>query len=240
MQHTFFWLNVNSEMISLSELIPELTSLKTLVISYNRATDGKQDGLLRVLQQVRDSNITKLEIGNTGLGELLDSPHDYRSEIRHLIDPLSGNLEHMCIGHYNFEDINDDKLMDLIAPPCSLKTLRVFVETLSPHTLHLRDNTCLVELYLVSVDFSSDVADLVEIVNHNTTLRHLRLFRFRIVEGNMHALRPLVSAISYNTTLKKIELCPRGIGGDNVAVSNYMIAHHKELTQDSRISWMFY
>jgi hypothetical protein len=230
----------NTDMISLSELLPDLPSLKTLVISYNRVTDGKQDGLLKVLNQVYHTNITSLEVGNTGLGELLNSPHEYRSAIRRLIEPPSGKLEHMCVGHYDFKDDNDDKLMDLVSPPSSLKTLRVFVENLSPHSIYLRNDTCLVELYLVSLDFSPDIPDIVDVVSHNTTLQRLRLFRFRIVEHNMDALRPLVSAIHRNCTLKKVELCPRGIGGDNEAVSKYMTLRHKDLTRDSRITWMFY
>jgi len=154
----------NADMIHLSQLIPHLTCLKTLNINNNRVTDGQQDGLLKVLHQLYHSNVTALNIANTGLGELLTSPHDYSSAIKRLINPSSGTLEKMGVGHLgHFKDINDDELADLLSAPSSLKILSLYIDSLSPHALHLKNNTWLVTLQLACFDLSPQVPDLVDI-----------------------------------------------------------------------------
>ena len=230
----------NTDMVHLSELIPHLPHLQALNINSNRVTDGEQDGLLKVLHQLCHSKVTGLDIVNTGLGELLDSSHDYSSVIKQLIHPSSGTLQDLVVGHVgDFEDINDDKLAALVSAPSSLIQLDVFFLSLSPYVQHLKNNTCLTTLFLLCADLSAVVSDVVNnIVTHNKTLQKLRLAKFIYSESAIDTVRTLVRAIRRNTTLQSIELFIAGIGERNEAVSAYMKTHHKDLSLDSRIIWI--
>ena len=227
----------NTDMLrDLSELIPHLPHLQTLDISLNHVTDGEQDGLLKILHQLCDSKVTGLGIVNTGLGKLLDSPHDYSSTIKRLIHPSSGTLHLLGVGHIgDFEDNNDDKLAALVLAPSSLKQLILGVVSLSPYAVHLKNNTCLTALNLVCADLSAVVSDVVDIVTNNKTLQELWMSKFS--NSDIDAVRPLVRAICENTTLQHIELYFADIGESDEAVFAYMKTHHKDLTYDSRIAW---
>ena len=228
----------NTDMLHLSQLIPHVPHLQKLEIHNNRATDGEKDGLLKVLHQLCHSKVTGLNIVNTGLGELLDSPHDYSSAIKQLIHPSSGTLQILAVGHVgDFEDVNDDKLAALVSAPSSLKGLYLFIVSLSPYVLHLKNNTCLPTLFLYCADLSAVMSDVVDIVTHNKTLQELLLWKFINGESAIDAVRPLVRAIRGNTTLQHIELYIAGIGESNEAVSAYMKTHHKDLTLDPRITF---
>ena len=220
----------NADMVLLSELIPQLTCLRGLSIPKNHATDGQQEGLLKVLHQLYHSNVTQLDISNTGLGELLNSPHDYSSAIKRLIDR---KLEWLGVGDSSV----DNALVDLLSAPSSLKTLVLFTSCLSLHVEHLKKNTQLRVLYLHHLDMIPLVSYLVDIVSHNKTLRHVVLLRFLLTEQNIDAVRPLINAIHGNRTLERIELNIKGLGDSDKAVSDYMTTHHRDLTLDSRITW---
>ena len=225
----------NVDMVLLSELIPQLTCLQGLSIQGNHVTDGEQEGLLKVLHQLHHSNVTRLDISNTGLGELLNSPHDYSSAIKRLIDPSSGKLEY-CVGE-NHDSSVDNALVDLLSTPSSLKDLRLYTSCLSLHVEHLKNNTQWFKLQLCSLDMSSQVPYLVDIVSHNKTIRDFHFIKFLLTEQNIDAVRPLVSAIHGNRTLKRISLCIKGLGDSDKAVSDYMTTHHGDLTHDTRIVW---
>ena len=226
----------NADMVLLSELIPQLTCLRALYIQHNHATDGQQEGLLKVLHQLYHSNVTQLDIANTGLGELLNSPHDYSSAIKRLIDPSSGKLKFLAVGE-NDDSSVDNALADLLSAPSSLKDLLLCTSCLSLHVEHLKNNTQLRVLRLYHFDMIPQVPYLVDIVSYNKTMCDVSLSRFLLTEQNIDAVRPLINAIHGNRTLKRIELRIKGLGDSNKAVSDYMTTHYRDLTLDSRITW---
>ena len=227
----------NADMVLLSELIPQLTCLRGLSILYNHATDGQQEGLLKVLHQLYDhSNVTQLDISHTGLGELLNSPHDYSSAIKRLIDPSSGKLEFLGVGENDDSGV-DNALVDLLSAPSSLKILILNTSYLSLHVEHLKNNTQLRVLLLHHFDMIPQVPYLVDIVSHNKTIYDVSISQLLLTEPNIDAVRPLVNAIHGNRTLKTIKLQIEGLGDSNKAVSDYMTTHHRDLTLDSRITW---
>ena len=221
----------NADMVLLSELIPQLTCLRGLSIQENHVTDGQQEGLLKVLHQLYNSNVTQLDISYTGLGELLNSPHDYSSAIKRL------KLASLCVGETDDSSV-DNALVDLLSAP-SLKNLFLYTSCLSLHVEHLKNNTQLLRLKLTSLDMSSQVPYLVDIISHNKIICDVTLRNFLLTEQNIDAVRPLVSAIHWNRTLKRIELHIKGLGDSNKAVSDYMTTHHRDLTLDSRITWKY-
>lgn len=226
----------NHDMIYFSELIPSLTSLKALSLHHNRVTDGQQDGLLKVLHQLCDSSVTELHIPNTGLGELLDSPHDYSSVLKRL---LKGKIEVLGIGHFGgFEDRNDDKIADILSADLSVNTLGLFFDDLSPHSHHLKSNTYLMALGLFFYDLPHHVHELVDILNCNKTLLFLGFFIYNnLDESNISDVRSLVSAVHGSKNLMMVVFFVLGFGDSDEAVSNYMNTHHEELTFDHRIIW---
>ena len=227
----------NAGMVLLSEVISQLTCLRLLSIRDNHATDGQQEGLLKVLHQLHHSNVTQLDIANIGLGELLNSPHDYSSAIKRLIDPSSGKLHWLVVGEN--DDSVDNALVDLLSAPSSLKDLDLQISCLSLYVEHLKNNTQLLTLRLYSLDMSSQVPYLVDIISHNKIIRDVTLQKFLLLEQNIDAVRPLVNAIHGNRTLQRVMLHIEGLGDSNKAVSDYMTTHHRNLTLDSRITWKY-
>ena len=227
----------NADMVLLSELIQQLTCLRGLYIQHNYATDGQQEGLLKVLHQLHHSNVTQLDISNTGLGELLNSPHDYSSAIKRLIDPSSGKLKRLGVGE-NDDSSVDNALVDLLSAPSSLKDLFLDTSCLPLHVEHLKNNTQLRVLYLHHLDISQ-VPYLADVFCHNKTIHYLTIYKLLLTEQNIDAVRPLVSAIHGNRTLKRIELHIKGLGDSDKAVSDYMTTHYRDLTLDSRITWKY-
>ena len=218
----------NADMVLLSELIPQLTCLRALYIQHNHATDGQQEGLLKFLHQLCYSNVTQLDIANTGLGELLNSPHDYSSAIKRLIDPSSGKLLFLGVGE-NHDSSVDNALVDLLSAPSSLKHLFLRTSCLSLHVEHLKNNSQLRVLELICF---GQVPYLVDIISHNKTICD-----FTVYGCNIDAVRPLINAIHGNRTLQRIKLHIEGLGDSNKAVSDYMTTHHRDLTHDTRILW---
>lgn len=230
----------DTDMTALSEVIPHLTCLKALSIDGNLATDGQQDGLLKVLQQLYHSKVIELHMSNTGLEELLDSPHDYSLALNHLLNKDSGKLEVLAIG--STDNKSDGKnVADLLSgDPLSVHSLGLFFHSLSSHVVHLKENTWLVGLGLFFNKFPPHISDMVDIVNSNKTLQYLAFLVYSICdESVIDSLRPLVSAIYTNDTLQKILFFTLGIGENDEAVSDYMTTHHKELTTDPRLLWKF-
>ena len=219
----------NADMICLSELIPHLTRLKILNLSGNCVTDGHQHGLLKVLHQLRDSNVISLNIRKTGLNELLGTPYDYTSAIRCLIDASSGKLERLAIG----EESEVSNSCMLLSAPSSLKQLYLYFSSLSPHVAHLKNDTQLRTLILHhATDMCSQVPELVEIVSHNGTLEKLVLFLFVLTgDSSIDAVGTLVTALQENKTLHKVSLYTVSLCGTN------MVTYHEKVElADSRIT----
>ena len=222
----------NADLIHLSELIPHMTCLKKLNICINDATDGDQDGLLKTLQQLSHSNVTTLDITDTGFCRLLrDSPHDSYSALKQLVCPSSGKLEELSVGDRNGDD---DRLASLVSAPSSLKSLELWHTSLSGHVSSLKNNTCLTKLTLWPDDWSGQAPHIAQILEHNKTLQHLKL-RW-LPKSDIDAVRTIVRALPGNNTLQSIVLHISGVG-DSDEVSRYMRTHHEELSLDPRIHY---
>ena len=229
----------NADLIHLSELIPHMTCLKKLDISLNNVTDGGQDGLLKTLQQLSHSNVTTLDIINTGFCRLLrDSPHDSYSSLKQLVCPSSGKLEELRVGDGNDYDDDDSRLASLVSAPSSLKSLQLRHTSLSGHVSSLKNNTCLTKLTLLYADWSGQAPHIAQILEHNKTLQHLELKRLH--KHDIDAVRTIVRALPGNNTLQSIGLCIPDAGDSDDEISRYMRTHHEELTLDPRIHYKLF
>ena len=232
----------NADLILLSELIPHMTCLKTLGITGNNVIYGDQDGLLKILQQLSHSNVTTLDIKDTGFCRLLrDSPHDFYSALKQLVCPSSGKLEELWVGDKDDDD-GYGRLASLVFAPSSLKSLKLYYTSLSGHVSSLKKNTCLTKLTLWHHDWSEQAPhNIAHILEHNKTLQHLELNW--LFKHNIDAVRTIVLALPGNNTLKSIELHILDPGHslqevhDPHEVSRYMRTHHEELTLDPRIHY---
>ena len=222
----------NADLIHLSELIPHMTCLKKLDIGDNDVTDGDQDGLLKILQQLSHSNVTTLDIAFTGFCRLLrDSPHDSYSALKQLVCPSSGKLEELSVGDHD----DDSRLASLVSAPSSLKSLELYHTSLSGHVSSLKNNTCLTKLKLWPDDWSGQAPHIAQILEHNKTLQHLKLDS---LDGHdIDTVGTIVRALPGNNTLQSIELNISGVGHSDDEVSLYMRTHHEELTLDPRIHY---
>ena len=221
----------NTDLIELSELIPHMTYLKELKIA-SIPLYGYE--LLKILQELAHSKVTALDITNTGFSILSPRSHD---ALKQLICPSSGKLEKLCVGCYS-----DSRFPRLVCGPSSLKhlqhsTFRTCVQPLklSTHVPYLRNNTCLTTLVLVNTtdELSKEIPQIVVVVKENTTLQHLVLKYFH--EKEIDSLRTLVGALSSNNTLQSVHI--HFLSKHTV----YKIqTEHIELTQDPRVSYMYY
>jgi hypothetical protein len=218
----------DNDMFHLSKLIPHLTCLKELSITYN-PMDQQEGGLLiKILQQLYDSNVTSLDITETGV----DSIYHYISALRCLIHPSSGKLEHLGVGNVRNVFIDESKLVELLYPS-SLLSLDLYTADVRLHAVHLKGNTHLTRLLLSSELMDSSIPHLIDIVNHNKTLKILMIQWFRD-RCNIDALKALASALHKNDTLEEINLWTETDEG-----YPYIETNCKELTTDSRITWKY-
>ena len=227
----------DADLIHFSEFIPHMTCLKKLDISGNEVTDGDQDGLLKILQQLSHSNVTTLYITDTDFCRLLrDSPHDYYySALEQLVCPSSGKLEELHVGNYDDDD-NNDRLASLVSARSSLKSLELLCTSLSGHVSYLKNNTCLTKLTLWYNHRSGQTPHIIaQILENNKTLQHLKLEWFH--KRDIDAVRTIVRALPGNNTLQSIGLRISDAGDSDDEVSRYMRTHHEELTLDPRIHY---
>ena len=225
------------EMVHLSKLISHLPCLEKLDISYNFdiVTDKQQDGLLKVLHQLYNSNVQVKSLNINDTGEANYS-HDHFKVLKFLIHPSSGKLEHLALDDYH---VTGNKSVDLLSCPSSLKSLGLHTsrDQLPLHALHLKNNTNLTRLKLLSFSFPNSAA-MINLVNHNRKLEELVLGMFK-VKMDIDALRCLVGAIRENSSLQRIELRIDDIEcKDGPTAFQYMMTHHEELTHDRRIKYM--
>jgi hypothetical protein len=137
----------------------------------------------------------------------------------------------------DYRSTSEDKLVDLLSAPSSLKSLYLHTENIPSHAVYLKSNTNLTRLELHSVFLGipeDQIPALIDIVNCNRTLNVmvLRWFNARS-EGWINSLRPLISALHENKSLQRIEIHT----DYKRDVSHYMTTYHKELILDSRITW---
>ena len=207
---------------NLSEFISNMTCLKELDMEYSNYTE---DDMFKTLQQLLHSNVTTLNIVDTGFCKfLMHSRHDFYSALKFLICPLSGKLEKLHIGDEDDNYDHSDSLASLVSGPSSLKYLSLVFpspSSFSSHIPYLQNNTCLTTLHIhIQDDELYGTRDdeiflgIAEIVEHNKTLQHLVIDEVVYFE-KMDSLRTLVGAISKNKTLLSIEVpCRNASGGE--------------------------
>ena len=130
---------------SLSDLISNMTCLKELDLE---SCDCTEDCMFKILQQLLHSNVTTLNIVNTGFCKfLMHSRYDFSSYLKFLICPSSGKLEKLHVGcSYGYYS---DRLANLVSGPSSLKSLSLVLQSrLSSHIPYLRNKICLTTLLI--------------------------------------------------------------------------------------------
>ena len=179
---------------NVSKFIPHMTCLKELTITGPAIAED----LYWLLRQLPRSNVTTLDITNTGFcRSLIDSPLDYYSALEQLIRPSSGKLEKLRIGDDNRDTLDVGRLASLVSAPSSLKSLDL---CLNQPKECLKSNACITTLQIpVGKVWSKLVIQLLE---HNKTLQHLVL-RFY---PDFNGVCAIISAIIGNITLQSITL----------------------------------
>ena len=186
---------LTTDLVHLFELIPKMPSLEYLDLQNSRPCQD-DSGFLKVLQQLSHSNVTTLDIKDTGFCLMLRKSNshrgDYISALKSLIHPSSGRLQELRAGDaIAFGDEDDDvcdTLASLLCPPTSLSTLRLgndHLTKLSPAGQSL----------------------VIKIVKHNKTLQFLRVEAY--VEENDYFLSAIADALQENTTLERVEVNSR-------------------------------
>ena len=212
----------NTDLVHLSELIPNMPALDVLELHDSFTT--RDDGFLKVLQQLSHSNVTTLDIHGNKLCSLLHSRHDYISALKSLIDPSTGRLQELTAGDYGDAD-DDGTLASLLSPPSSLRTLYLWKPNLC--FSHFEDNTCLTTLCIDVLEWSNlQLPAVVKIAKHNKTLLYMKL---RMVGADMRDrpdLGALADALQENTTLQEFEVASRND-----------LSQHKAFTLDKRLVW---
>ena len=219
-----------ADLIFLSEHIPHMTHLKKLCLEENDHLH--KDGLLKILQQLSHSNVTILDIAETGACMFLKDSPDYYSAMKALICPPSGRLEELHVG--DEEGGDDDTLAGLVSGPSSLKTLKLNSPNLSPHVPYLVNNTCLTTLRIETTD---DISHMATIVRHNKTLQHLE-FGTCSVHDDISALWFFARALSSNNTIKSVKVELNDTECTEYETPLYMKTHHRGLTCDPRVTWL--
>lgn len=215
----------NSDMLCLSELIPEMTSLKKLEISSdnyhsNYYAPENRSGFTKVLQQLAHSKVTVLNIAGSGYNcshMPTDLSHVFR-ELAHLINPSSGKLRTLIL------EPNGNHILKIVSAHSSLKTLGLcYPVTLEYHgkfrpytsssLSDLNNNKCLTRLVIKQLLMARQRArghrnsckTVAELVQHNRTLLYLSLSTFHI-PAHTHAIEKVISTLHLNTTLQNVEL----------------------------------
>ena len=233
----------NADLIHISKLIPDMTSLESFHLHF-RDDFNYEDldhGLFHILQQLLHSNVTNLTLTYTGFcRSLRDSPHYLSSALKKLVCPSSGILKYLDVGNTSGgdDDDSDDSglLASLVSAPSSLKSLTLESTSLSGHVSYLKNNTCLTELDFSPIDWSGQVAHMVQILKHNKTLQHLNL-SFDI-DDDIDAMKTIImEALPKNQNLRSVVITMSDAGESDDEVLSYMRTHHEELTQDQRIEY---
>ena len=224
----------NADLVHLSELIPYLPCLEELEIYSSfgdMLIDIPQDGSLKVLRQLKYSNVSSLHIYGA---HVVNHSRDHFRALKRLIHPTFGKVKHLVV----HEDNVHNNKMELLSAPSSLKSVYLRTDDLLIHALHLKNNTRLTRLELCLKNFVFNITSLIDILNCNTTLEELLLDELDSdysTEEVLDAVRQLVGALCRNCTLQKVEL---GIAIDEEAASHYISTHYNELTLDSRIEYV--
>ena len=243
----------NADLIHLSKLIPHdhMTSLETLELYFDEDVNYKDldHGLFHILQQLHHSNVTSLTISYTNFcRSLRDSPHDLSSALKTLVCPSSGKLKHLEVYNRGGDDDDDDSglLASLVSAPSSLKSLTLESTSLSGHVSYLKSNTCLTKLAFLPwpIDWSRQVAHLVQILENNNKMSSLRHLELGFDIDDIDSMKKITTALTKNQELdcisiyiSEVEGTIPNAGDSEDAVMNYMRTHHEELTQDRRIKY---
>jgi hypothetical protein len=153
------------------------------------------------------------------------------------------------MGSRSLDTTNEDKLVDLLSAPSSLKSLHLLTQNIPSHAVYLKTNTNLTTLKLdsdITYVPEDQIPALIDVVNCNRTLKVLVLKQFYLdadSKGWIYPLRSLISALHNNNTLQRIDILVCVYSNDitfdsSDDVTHFITACHEELTLDSRVTWI--
>lgn len=216
----------NTDFVHLSELIPCLPKLLELDVSYNMHFDC-QDGLIMVLQQLRDSNVTTLDITSTL--QYLPDDEKYYSALEALIHPSSGRLEVLKFGNKSGQ--HDQRACDVLASPSSLRSLCLscssyfsllgFESNTNIHQLDLQIDQTFISFHPTKIE------DVIRVLNSNKTVQEISIKPFPY--HDLACIKNFVGAVRENKTLQKVK----------VYLKKSMIIFSKRVTLNSEITEEF-
>ena len=224
----------DADLIYLSEHIPKCLIELCFFNPINRF--DYENGLFKILLEMRYSNVTTLNIAGTDFCTFLRFyPHFYFA-LEALIHPIDGKLKELHVS---------DMENTLVSRPSSLKALALFDCHLSHHAPYIMENTNLTKFSVREMLISTEyISHIVAIVKHNKILQHLELgvCSVRVQSEKttcIPSLRTLIDALSTNNTLKSIKVQVSDVGHSDDEISSYMRTHHTELsTSDPRVTWV--
>ena len=187
----------NTDILHLSELIPNMPSLEELDLSNNELDDG----LLNVLKQLYHSNVTTLNVENTGFHRFFqsNSTHDYLCALKSLINPSSGRLLKLSAMDEYSEEVGDGTFESLLFPS-SLRTV-------TSNYVNVEDNTCTL---CVDPRLSPDLA--TKIVKH-IRFQQLILSPWKINNAKAlevdHLMSVIADGLQEKTTLQRVRVLIR-------------------------------
>ena len=226
-------LTTNEEKIHLFEIISRMPHLQKLSMHYSYFrnapcnpytyhADRVTDGLLKLLQYLPHSEVTSLNIRDTGCECFMDqSPlaHEYRTAFQAMINTPS-NLKELCIGHSSSSKYyreGNRTMGSVVSSRSSLEKLTLCVR----HDSSLLDafrSKHVTELKIVHVDqqcfhmpgekWTRFVSDILKIMQHNTALEKLELRLFD--NGDTDVLVAVTTALQRNKNLKELRVEVKG------------------------------
>ena len=223
------------DMVHLEDVIPLYKKLNSLVLH-------KEEINTRILNQLCD--VSNLELHPLELTSPSTSKHlDFLAAMAKLIHPSSGNLRSLTFGFKHFDDnYNVKELYDLVFASSSLHELKLYSNSVSiSSSLHLLEtNSSLTDVTIECDEIRSCSQSIVNILQHNNVLQHLRLSRF-YVPDDVNILRDIITALQGNTVLKELIIpiqLPKVPREQNIFPSQYMKENYSHLNLDSRVVWV--
>ena len=222
-------LTSNAERIHLFELISHMPRVQKLCIAYCDLRTASphcgpmdNDGLLKLLLYLPHSNVTSLDLRETGLEHYLEqspSAKDYCTAIQAMISPPSKLKKLRIRPHFTSCHEGNLAMMRLVSSPSTLRKLSVFVSFDCSLLKAFETDNHLTELKIrhVSGVFGENwpalVPDTVRIIQNSETLETLKLSGLDFRRDDI--LRDITAAVQRNNTLRHVRITVDVNQGDN-------------------------
>ena len=188
------------DLVHLSEMLQFMTSLNEVIIYINDSVPfGEENGMLRVLECLSQSNVTKMTVDGPSIHRLIEHvklAQDFWFALKKLIDPSVGHLKELYIEDSKYTSA---ELISMVSSPSSLNTLSLslgYGTTINEHSnlqaFNCHNNlTTLVLKDLYPADLTS--TSIAHILKHSRTLLHvdLQLTFLKVTYYWNHLKKPL-------------------------------------------------